>query len=238
MLIAVLNQSTLVDNDQAAAMTQAVASQIRYDTAPAWDRNPAAVVFYTDPVAVPPNAHGVAIVDTIQNEPQGVLGYHTEDPGGNYWGIVAAKPSLDNGGSVLTGDWSVSSILSHEVQEMFGDPNVNLWGASGRYMYSLELCDPVEAPTYPITGVSVSNFITPAWFDPLAVKTAKFDHLGLLRAPFSLLHGGYMVYSSEGRERQKFGDRYPDWRINMKQGALARTQRRRAQVSALDNSGQ
>ena len=66
MLIAILNQSTLVSNADAAVMTEAVASQVRYDAAPIWDRAPAAVVFYTDPAAVPPAAHGIALVDTIQ----------------------------------------------------------------------------------------------------------------------------------------------------------------------------
>ena len=67
-------------------MTQAVASQVRLDAPPLWDRAPAAVVFYTDPSAVPAQAHGIAIVDTIQDQPQGVLGFHTEDQGGKLWG--------------------------------------------------------------------------------------------------------------------------------------------------------
>jgi hypothetical protein len=70
MLIAILNQSTLVSNADAAAMTEAVAAQVRFDAAPIWDRAPAAVVFYTDPSAVPPAAHGIALVDTIQNQPR------------------------------------------------------------------------------------------------------------------------------------------------------------------------
>ena len=53
MLIAILNQSTLVSDADAATMTQAVAAQVRLDAAPLWDRIPAAVVFYTDPAAVP-----------------------------------------------------------------------------------------------------------------------------------------------------------------------------------------
>ena len=49
-------------------------------------------------------AHGIAVVDTIKDQPTGVLGYHTEDPGGKLWGVVAAKPELDNGGKATTGD--------------------------------------------------------------------------------------------------------------------------------------
>ena len=234
MLIAILNQSTLVTPAECATMTQAVAKQVRFDAAPAWDRAPAAVVFYSDPSAVPEQAHGIAVVDTVKNQPRGVLGFHTEDPGGKLWGVVAAKPELDNGGKVTTGDWSVSSVLSHEVLEMFVDPNCNLWANNNRgSAYSYEVCDPVEAPTYVVDGVSVSNFVTPAWFDPQAAKTAQFDRLGLLHAAFSILKGGYVVYASAGKEHQQFGEQLPAWRKEMKSGPLARTRHRLAQLGAL-----
>ena len=167
MLIAILNQSTLVSNADAATMTQAIAAQVRLDVAPLWDRSPAAVIFYTDPKDVPVAAHGIALVDTIKDQPKGVLGYHTEDPGGKLWGVVAAQPELDNGGKATTGDWSVSSVLSHEVLEMYIDPNCNLWANDGHgKAYSFEVCDPVEAPTYVVNGVSVSNFVTPGMVRP------------------------------------------------------------------------
>ena len=78
MLIAVLNQSTRIADADAATMTQAVATQVRLDTAPLWHRAPAEVVFFTDPAAIPATAYAIAIVDTVQDQPQGVLGFHTE----------------------------------------------------------------------------------------------------------------------------------------------------------------
>src|SRR6201992_2013954 len=232
MLIAILNQSTLVSNADTATMTQAIAAQVRLDVAPLWDRAPAAVIFYTNPKDVPAAAHGIALVDTIKDQPKGVLGFHTEDEGGKLWGVVAAKPELDNGGKATTGDWSVSSVLSHEVLEMYIDPNCNLWANDGHgKAYSFEVCDPVEAPTYDVSGVSVSNFVTPAWFAPQAATTAQFDKLGLLPAPFGILKGGYVVFESAGKEQQKFGDEFPDWRKQMKAGPLARTRHLLAQGS-------
>jgi hypothetical protein len=234
VLIAILNQSTLVSSSDAMTMTQAIAAQVQLDAAPIWNRTPAAVVFYNDPAAIPPGAHGIAIVDTVQNQPQGVLGFHTEDQGGKLWGTVAAKPELDNGAQVLTGDWSVSSVLSHEVLEMFVDPNCNLWANDGQgSAYSFEVCDPVEAPTYVVNGVSVSNFVTPSWFDPLAPANAQFDKQRHLSASFSILKGGYVVYESAGAAQQKFGEEYPEWRKEMKTGLMARTKRRVAQAAAL-----
>src|SRR6201989_1233957 len=96
MLISIVNQSTLVSDQDVATMTQAIAAQVRLDAAPLWDRAPAAVIFYTEPKDVPVAAHGIAVVDTINDQPTGVLGYHTEDRGGKLWGVVAAKPELDN----------------------------------------------------------------------------------------------------------------------------------------------
>jgi hypothetical protein len=231
MLIAVLNQSSLVSASDAAAITQAVAAQVRFDAAPVWDRAPAAVVFFADPREVPTTAHGIAIVDTIQDQPKGVVGFHAEDHGGKLWGVVAAKPELDNGGEVMTGDWSVSTVLSHEVLEMFVDPNCNLWADDGNgSAYSVEVCDPVEAPSYTVSGVSVSNFVTPSWFDPKAPANAQFDKLGLLSEPFGVLKGGYVTYESAGPERQQFGQEFPGWRKEMKTGPLARTSRRLLQA--------
>lgn len=231
MLIAILNKSTLVSNTDAETMSRAIAGQIRSDVAPIWDRAPAAVVFYDDPGDVPPGAHGVAIVDTLDDQPKGVLGFHTEEQGGQLWGVVAAKPELDNGGKVLTGDWSVSSILSHEVLEMYIDPNCNLWANDGKgTAYSCEVCDPVEAPSYTVDGVSVCNFVTPAWFDTMAPATAQFDKLGLLHGACTVLSGGYMMYQATGTKTQSFGDGFPGWRKQMITSPLSRPGRRMEQA--------
>jgi hypothetical protein len=257
MLIAVLNQSTLVTDDDVAAMTRAIAMQVKLDAAPLWDRSPAAVIYYPQASAVPPSSHVITMVDTIQDQPKGVLGFHTEDQGGRLWGVVAAKPELDSGAQVMTGDWSVSSVLSHEVLELFIDPNCNLWATNDAgKVYSFEVCDPVEAPTYTVNDVSVSNFVTPAWFDPLSVtkeenraqldeatrtkhglsvQTTQFDKLGLVDAPFTILKGGYAVYASEGKQQQVFGDEFPQWRKDMKTGRLSRTTLRRHEAATLES---
>jgi hypothetical protein len=237
MLIAVLNQSTRVSDDDVATMTRANASQVELDVAPLWDRSPAAVIYYDRAGTVPPNAHVITLVDAIEDQPQGVLGYHTEDRGGRLWGIVAANPELDAGKQALTGDWSISSVLSHEVLEMFIDPNCNLWASDDNgKVYSFEVCDPVEAPTYDVDGVSVSNFVTPAWFDPLSVTRkhkTRFDKLGRLDAPFTILEGGYAVYATAGKAEQEFGAEFPDWRKNMKLlGRSSRTKLRDVQAAA------
>jgi hypothetical protein len=166
MQIAIFNQSTMVDDADVAAMTQAIATQVQTDAAVAWGREPAAVEFYADASAIPAGAHVITVTDTIKDQPSGVLGFHTEDPGGRLWGTVAVDPELTNGAQVTTGDWSVSSVLSHEVLEMFIDPNCNLWSnaARGRSSRS-EVCDRGGANIRRGRRVCLLNFVTPAWFD-------------------------------------------------------------------------
>ena len=219
MQIAILNQSTVVQNADVATMTKAISSQILSDVAPIWGRVPATVTFYTESTVVPAGAYVIAIVDNIPDQPAGVVGGHTETTAGQVSGMVAAQPNLTNSEKVLTGDWSVSSTLSHEVLEMFIDPNCNTWANDGQgSVYSLEVCDPVEGPTYTVNvdglDVSVSNFVTPAWFDPQAPSGSQFDKMGQpgLRQ-FTILPTGYMTYESKsGKPQQQWGTNYPVWR--------------------------
>ena len=232
MLIAILNQSsgaTGVTDADVATMTAAIATQIQVDVAPAWGRAPATVTFYNNASTVPAGAYGVAIVNTIQDQPQGMLGYHAEN-----WGVVATQPEFANGAQVLTGDWSVSSTLSHEVLEMFIDPACNLWAVNGQGpAYSLEVCDPVEAPTYTVSGVSVSNFVTPSWFDPQAPAGARFDNQRQVTAAFTIAAGGYANYVNGGQVKQQWGAKYPGWRKTMKSPPTAPPMTRSQRVMAL-----
>ena len=79
-------------------MTEAVAAPGPVRRRPAHGTGrPRPVVFYTDPSAVPSGGARHSDRGHHQNQPQGVLGFHTEDQGGKLWGVVAAKPELDNG---------------------------------------------------------------------------------------------------------------------------------------------
>ena len=228
MLIAILNQSNgAVADADVKTMTEAITTQIQ-DVATAWNRAPATVTFYNSAGAVPAGAYGVAIVPTIDGQPAGVVGYHVEN-----WGVVAAQPILANA-QTLTGDWSVSSTLSHEVLEMFIDPACNLWAVNGQGpAYSLEVCDPVEAPTYTVNNVSVSNFVTPSWFDPQAPTGARFDKQGQVTAAFTIAAGGYANYVNGGQVKQQWGAKYPGWRKTMKSPPTAPPMTRSQRVMAL-----
>ena len=223
MRIGLVNQSTHVSVQQLHQMAQAIRLQVDQDLCPPWERSFPTIAIYRTVAAIPATTWPIVLMDTIADQPEGVLGFHTEDKGGKLSGIVAVEPELDAGGEILTGDWSVCSVLSHEILEMIIDPNCQLWASdASRRLYSFETCDPVEGPTYVKDGCSVANFVLPAWFDPLAADNAKHDHLGLLTKPFSHLSTGYVVYMSAGVVHQVGGEDAPEHRIALKEREASR----------------
>jgi hypothetical protein len=223
VLIAVLNQSKRFSDDNARAAVGAVAHQLRYDVEPAWQRRAASVIFYPAGATIPPGAERIVFFDTPDQA--GVLGWHSEGPDGLPYGRVFVSPVLDNGGSALIGRLTVASVLSHEVLELFCDPSCCLEANTGRHRYAVEVCDPVENDSYPVSyggvGVGVSNFVLPAWFDPQTPHGSRVDHLGNLKAPFTMDAGGYMIID----DKPVFGEHYPEWRKATKSPA-SRTARR------------
>lgn len=217
--IYVTNRSTLVSDAELRLMVTAINIQISLDVAPAWGLVPRPVAFLTNP---PADGQTITVLDSLDEAD--ALGWHTDDAHGIY-GVVGAKPVLDNGGHPLTGPYSVCSVLSHEVLELFCDPACTSWSDSGRgFLVATEVCDPVQAGVYPIHECTVSDFVTPAFFDPHARR--PFNHLGTLRAPFTLARGGYWVQLAEGRASQRFGEDVPDWVKTVKSHAFARATRR------------
>jgi hypothetical protein len=238
MLIAVVNKSTRITHDEAAAMTAACNAQLAQHVAPLWRAWPATVMLCASEATVPANASPVYLFNT-PDQPN-AEGWHSEDSHGRVYGKVFADPVLDNGGTVLRTANSVSGVLSHECIEAWGDPQVNRWmeAPDGR-LYADELCDPVEMDSYDVLvaghPVAVSNFVCPSWFDDSPPAHAQFDYLRRLTAPFTMTKGGYMVYREAAAEQQTFGrviaafgEEYPEWRRPGKAHVAARTARRGA----------
>lgn len=229
MLIAVQNQATVVTDDQVALMTRAAAYQLRYHAAPAWERHVVPVVFYPKGVTPPPGSQLVVMLDTADQA--GALGYHDETPDGQQYSRVFAKTTMDNGGEATMGALSVSSVLSHEVLEMFVDPTCMGWEDNGSgKLYAREVGDPVESDSYgvklrPGGTVEVSNFVYPAWFDAQAPKGAQLDHMGKAPGPFKMTAGGYVIVANETGVTQQYGAEYPAWKRPGKLAPASRTSR-------------
>lgn len=139
-----------------------------------------------------------------KSDSEGALGYHYTQEGLPVTYIFAVDDMADGQG--IDG---LSTTISHEIPEMLADSNANLYaegfyyGDDGRKHHALvgyEVCDPVEADTYDIDGVKVSNFVFPSWFEPEhPAGTMKHDYLGKLDGPFQLSPGGYIDAIASGK---------------------------------------
>jgi hypothetical protein len=238
MLIAVINESTLVTNAQCDFMCQAIQIQLNLHFAPAWNQKSIPIKFYPNKNLVPGYAWLIHIID---NDAQvaDALGFHEEDTNDKIDGYIMCQPILSNGGSVLTfdpanpGQYSVSATLSHEVLETFMDRFTNVFCDNGNVSWCQEMCDPVEQIGYGITvngiNVSVSDFVFPNFFNPYATlpQNAPLNYLNTLTAPFAILPGGYAIQRTggPGTETQVFGETMPQWRRDTKKKNFSRSSR-------------
>lgn len=103
----------------------------------------------------------------------------------------------------------ISVVASHEIFEMAIDPLANLWAqATQRTLYAYEMCDPVEEDFFPVDGFQISNFVYPTWFEAFHhPKGTQFDHMGLLKKPFSKRASGYVIIKRNGRVKEIWGSK-------------------------------
>lgn len=194
---AVVNRSSLVSDADCYTMWSACREQMRFHVAPSWKRLSVDSVCVLRASVVPSGYFPIYILD--RPDIAGTLGYHASDPNGEAYARVFAEPILKNGGAVLTGDLSVSAVLSHEVIELFIDRSCRLWVDRGDgSMVAYEACDPVENDCYTVNvgdvSVSVSNFVFDTWFDVNAtVPGTRYDWLGRCSTPLTMSRGGYLV---------------------------------------------
>lgn len=190
-LISVLNRSAQLTDAEVAAAVLVIGRQLAQHVAPVWGLTPA-IEFVSE--GGPVDGCPCEISDTP--DIPDALGYHDETPEGMPYIKVFVIPG---------NDWVVT--LSHEVLELALDAAANLWadGPDGND-YARELCDADQGGTYTIDGLSVSNFVYPAFFDPKAGPDEKLDHMGRLARPFDTGIDGYQIVRTEpGYVGQIFG---------------------------------
>ena len=153
------------------------------------------------------------------------LGYHDTNNRGIPFGFVFTELSKKMGEN-----WAVT--LSHEALEMIGDPEVNLLVQGSHpadpksvVFHWYEMCDAVQAETYKIDGVEVSNFVLPLYFTGGEEVGGRNDFLGrsyngkTLRS-FGVNPGGYVGFfnpKSGGHETFSMkGDPVAQKRLKMK----------------------
>lgn len=127
------------------------------------------------------------------------LGYHDMTNAGVPYGFVFTELAKQ-----MKEDWTVT--LSHEALELVGDSEVNLLvqgphpaDVKRTVFHWYEMCDAVQAESYEIDGVKVSNFVLPLYFTGGEEKGGRNDFLGraykgkTLRS-FGVNPGGYVGF--------------------------------------------
>src|SRR5882672_7137068 len=131
----------------------------------------------------------------------GALAYHDLTPEGLPQSKVFVKTTIENGDLV-----SVSA--SHELVEMLVDPAINMMttGPDPKTVYAYESADPVEALTFKVNGIPMSDFIYPSYFEDFRkAGSVKFDQLRKVKRPFQILAGGYQIIFKGGKWSQLYG---------------------------------
>jgi hypothetical protein len=182
-VIAITNASTCLSDAQVEAVLPALQKQVTDEFQAYWDLDCTLSFLSKDQ----PLTQGWWQIVVMDNPDQaGALGYHELTSQGAPLGKTFAQLDLDSGSS-----WTAT--LSHELLEMLADPWIN-WCAVGTdsKIYALEVCDAVEADNlgYFIDGVLVSDFVTPAWFEPTC--TDRMDFKQHLAKELELARGGYI----------------------------------------------
>ncbi len=138
------------------------------------------------------------------------IGYHDTHARGIPFGFVFTDLAEELGES-----WTVT--LSHEALELLGDPEVNLLVAGPHpgnpkkeVFHWYEMCDAVQAETYKVDGIEVSNFLLPLYFTSSAEQGGRNDFLGRLYKgkslrSFNINPGGYIgFYNPATKQHETF----------------------------------
>jgi hypothetical protein len=192
--VALVAETSTVDFDQISTVAAALQKQASRDFGPTWGVN-ATVDAFPTLESVPVDYWPSILKDDIK-EP-GAAGYHTDNHGQPF--------------SLVQVDASWPLTASHEALEMLADPFGNRVIAGSppaqapepiskfpRVVYLVEVCDPCESDkcSYKINGVTVSDFITPEYYDPAGGSGVRYSFRGNLKDAHTVLDGGYVSFGN------------------------------------------
>lgn len=216
MIISIVNLTEAIKDEFLQLVIRAINRQIAEDFEPYWSfgaklrlEGSAGKIPNKDS---PSELRGDAILYLWnQADVEDALGYHDCNAKGIPYGFVFTDLSKK-----LGENWTVT--LSHEALELVGDAQNNLLaqgphpGHPGREVFHwFEMCDAVQAQTYKIDNVEVSNFVLPLYFTPGEQEGGRNDFLGRLAkdgsalASFCVSPGGYIgFYDPVTRQHEQY----------------------------------
>lgn len=209
--------------------------QLYRDFGPAWQAAGVDIRLFTTLDAIPFDDEASPLVVFDTPDQSGALGWHAVDPKGRAFGRAFWQILRDHGGTIHNGAFSLSVTLSHEVLETVGDPYISWWAdLPNGIQEALEVCDRVQADSYDIDGISVSNFLTPRAFRN---GDGPYDFLRLLKTPWEIRPGGYAIRRVGERVENVWGASFPEWQKLLKEEESSRTTRRHENVEGGVSAG-
>ena len=205
MIISIINHTNgAVSDEELQVAIRAINRQIAHDFTPYWSLG--AELRLEGRSEKKPTKHSLADMrgDAVlyvwdEVDADGALGYHDKNDRGIPYGFVFTDLSKE-----LEEPWSVT--LSHEALELIGDPETNLLVVGPnptdrrkKVFHWYEMCDAVQAESYDVDGIMVSNFVLPLYFTSSDERGGRNDFLGRsykgkTLQSFGVNPGGYLGY--------------------------------------------
>jgi hypothetical protein len=184
--VGLVSEESAISMSELARVSAALQKQVARDVSSHWEFA-ATVDVFAKLEEVPLGYWPIVVMDNIQTS--GAAGVH-EDKDGQPFALVQYAEG-----------WSLTA--SHECLEMLCDPFGNRLKAGnspkrgqGRVQFLVEICDPSEDATfaYTVNGVTVSDFYTPRYFDPVTAPGVVYSFTGAIKNPRQVLKGGYLSW--------------------------------------------
>jgi hypothetical protein len=188
--VALVSEGVEVGASDLTRVASALSKQVQRDFRPIWNVD-ATVDAFVQLEDVPSDSWPIIVMRNVQ----GAAGYH-EDKSGQPFAVVE-----------FSDDWSMTA--SHECLEMLADPFGRRLRAGNlpeqaialrlppkRVRYLVEVCDPSESGEfgYQVSGIPVSDFYTPQFFDPVKSPGVRYSFTGAIDSPRKVLDGGYVSW--------------------------------------------
>ncbi|MEI6599373.1 MAG: hypothetical protein WCN21_02800 [Comamonadaceae bacterium] len=202
MIISLINHSEVITDEQVQQVIRAINRQLKEDFEPYWSFS--ATLRLEGPIGQRPSLskfsdmRGDAVLYLVDGvNSLGATGWHLANYGDIPYGIVFLGLCAK-----IKEAWSIT--LSHEALELVGDPMCNLLVQGNdpldrrrRVFHLFEMCDAVQAESYSIEGVALSNFVLPSYFSLGEQPGRRNDFLGRsykgkTLESFGMNPGGYL----------------------------------------------
>lgn len=216
--VAIINQSTVLKDEQLTPICEALQRQVSEHFFPFWSVNCHVIQVCKKPdpkkplrsdqfvtvegaagavgMGVAPYVPQVAVppakswwlVIANTSDFAGAAGYHDVTPEGMPLGKAFVKADIE-----AKRPWTTT--VSHELLEMLADPDISRCvevRVGRRLFYALEVCDPCQDDrySYMIGQVAVSDFVLPGYYHDFR-NYPFYDYAKHIRRPRTILPGGY-----------------------------------------------